>query len=157
MFFSPKVYQPLPYKYWHELVDHYIRPGDVARTVQVSRVRMFTTEEDVRQLFVESGLQPELILMSYDAEIGLSHTNRELIVLLKNPEQVWQAIKDLDGAIIFDSRLCVVPHHKTPNPGYVEYYWGWFAVSDPSLFKQRAPMLEMPTDVSGTPTRMEAN
>ncbi|KAH3913981.1 hypothetical protein HBH56_096840 [Parastagonospora nodorum] len=118
---------------------------------------MFTTEEDVRQLFVEPGFQQESILVSYDAEIGLAHTTRKLVVLLRSPEQVPQAIKDLDGAIMFDSRLGVVPHHKTPNPGYVEYYWGWFAVSDPSLFKQRAPILKILTDISGTPIRMEGN
>ena len=111
-FISPKVYQPLPYKNWEGLVNYYIRPEDVARTVQVGNVRLCGIEEDIRQLFIESDFQPELILMTYDAEIGHTHSNGKVIVLLKSPEQARQAIKDLDEAIMFDQKLVVIPHHK---------------------------------------------
>jgi hypothetical protein len=156
-FFSPKVYQPLPYKDWNGLVRYYIRSEDVARTVQVGNVRPFAIEEDIRQLFIESDFHPELILMIYDAEVGHTHSNGKVTVLLKSPEQARQAIKDLDGAIMFDQKLVVVPYNKARETRYVEFYWGWYAVPNPSLFKQRAPILKPPLDVSGMPTRMEAN
>jgi hypothetical protein len=65
---SPKVYQPLPYKNWYEAVEYYVKPERYAITVEVRNVLRFTMEEDIRQLFVESELLPELILMSYQPD-----------------------------------------------------------------------------------------
>lgn len=149
---SPKIHQPLPYTNWAQLLQHYIKAEDFTRTVEVSNGRRMAIEEDYRQLFTESDVQPEQILMHYD-ELGRRGVGRTVVAVLHDEEQARKAVQELNGAVLFDTKLRIRPfqkgkaHHVKAN--YVEALWGLYAVSESSMrqYKLRAPLLIKPDNV----------
>jgi hypothetical protein len=80
---------------------------------------------------------------------NLGHTDLFLvIVILKSPAQVATAIKELDGAPLFNKRI-QVGLSKGPLKTLPSFRWGWYATESSSLhgLALRYPQVSPPKDI----------
>jgi hypothetical protein len=147
---SPTVYQPLPYNNWSQAVEYYVTPKRYARTLTLWGMPRFAIEEDVSRLFVESGFQPELILMVYRPNDGhpKSYHRSQALIVLSTSGEAQRALQELNGAPMFDRRIDLNPYQHYPR-NFVDLSWGWYKTdsSQQSYVKQRAPWFTPPTNV----------
>ena len=91
------------------------------------------------------------VIMLYDKSSG--HNMTTATVILADDDQAKVAVRDLNDAPLFDTRITVsflTPKEMEQRPGsYKNLYWGWTASRDPDRKNAnlRSPQLEYPKDI----------
>lgn len=145
---SSKVYQPLPYSNMPRMLDYYIPKCDTKRALGL-HIPKAALEEDIRQLFEESGYHPETIIMLFNGCTG--NNLGKAFAIMPDAQQAHAAVENLDKAPLFGERL-LVNIYKSPGSKlrFKDYTWGWYATCDDRMknLRHRAPKFTRLHDVS---------
>jgi hypothetical protein len=117
--------------FWHQ--------KDKSRIVILYNKSRAAIEDDIREFFEESNYPVEDILMFYDPQTGWSSS--VVSVVLRDAATTNSAIKDLNGAILFDHKveLMTVDSYiegalnsskREFQRDFMEFAFGWLATDD---------------------------
>ncbi|KAH6638999.1 hypothetical protein C7974DRAFT_373291 [Boeremia exigua] len=127
-------------------------PDKLSRAVFCSGFPSAAIEEDLRNLFEESGFCVQDVFMLYRPDTALS--TRHATLILADDDAAQAAIRELDGAPLFDERIELEPlsgPFLVPPYRYFESTLdqGWTAgkSSDPLHWERRPPPLQRPRNI----------
>ncbi|KAJ8106525.1 hypothetical protein OPT61_g9475 [Boeremia exigua] len=146
--------QSPPYRNTRGFLFHNISKEESARTVIVAKAPRFAIADDLHRLFEESNIAVDKVLQLYDA-LGLNDIG-VIPVVLKSPAQVPIAIKELNNAPLFSSRVTVKPSDynrlrsdREREDTRLAFNWGWYANKSSSIqdIKLRYPRTSPPQGI----------
>ncbi|KAF2823562.1 hypothetical protein CC86DRAFT_372496 [Ophiobolus disseminans] len=120
-----------------------------SRCVWVRDLAVFAIEEDIRELFVESGFTVDRVWINYNSMTG--HNPGQCIVMLACTSEVEPAMVTLHDAYLFNRRIRIQRlTGYDPDLAYsIGIERGWFASEDLSIWQARLrePVTTYPSDI----------